>query len=495
MAKQYQLSKSSFIKGLQCKKQLYLYKHHYDWMDPVSEQQQAIFDRGHNVGILAQNLFPGGVDASTDSPREYEKGIKQTEEFIKAGKTIIYEAAFRYNDVLVISDIIVKENGKWKVYEVKSSTSVSEVYLMDASIQYYVLSNLGYDIEDISIVYINNQYIRQGELDLQSLFAVQSVLDEALANQEFIAEKVKEFQALLREPNIPDIDIGTHCTDPYNCSFMGYCWKDVPDYSVFDIARLRKAQKFDLYYQGIVDFKDIPNDAPLGYKQWQQVNSELNNETIINKEAIKEFIDDLEYPLHYLDFETFMPAVPLFDNSRPYQQIPFQYSLHIKRSPEGELEHFEFLAEASGDPREEFIKNLIIDVQPSGDILVYNQTFEKTRLKELAADFPQYEEEIYNIIARIKDLMIPFRERWYYTPEMKGSYSIKYVLPALVSGLSYEELNIQEGGSAMNAFESLYFETDMIKIDQTRKDLLEYCKMDTLAMVEILNALNSSKII
>ncbi len=489
MAKKYQLSKSSFIKGLQCQKQLYLYKHHYDWMDPVSEQQQAIFDRGHNVGILAQQLFPGGVDASTESPREYEKGLKQTADFIKAGEKIIYEAAFRYNDVLVICDIIVKENGKWKIYEVKSSTSVSEVYLMDASIQYYVLLHLGYDIDDISIVYINNQYVRRGELDLQSLFAVQSVTDEAIANQEFIEEKVKEFQALLKQPKIPNIDIGPQCTDPYPCGFMGYCWKDIPEYSIFNIALLRKEQKFNFYYDGIVNFEEIPNHAPLSGKQWQQVNSELNNETVINKDAIKEFIDDLVYPLHYLDFETMIPAIPLFDNSRPYQQIPFQYSLHIKRRKEGDLEHYEFLAEADGDPREEFIKRLIEDILPEGDILVYNRAFEVTRLKELANDFPQYEEPICDIISWVKDLMIPFKERWYYTPEMKGSYSIKYVLPALVNDLSYKELNIQEGGTAMTAFESLYFETDMIKISEIRKDLLEYCKMDTLAMVKVLRKL------
>ena len=482
------ISKSAFIKGLQCIKQLYLYKHHYNWRDPISEEQQAIFDRGHKVGIIAQNLFPNGVDASTKLPWEYEKGLEKTKEFIKAGVSIIYEAAFKYDNVLVISDIIVKENGKWKIFEVKSSTSVSEVYISDVSIQYYVLSNLGYDIEDVSIVYINNQYVRQGNLDLKSLFVVQSVLDEVRAKQNFIEEKIKEFQAVLIEQEIPDIDIGLQCTDPYPCSFIGYCWKDIPDYSIFNIEKLGKQQKFDLYYQGIIDFKDIPKNASLNERQWQQVNCELNHETIINKEAIKEFIDDLEYPLHYLDFETMMPAVPLFDNSRPYQQIPFQYSLHLKRTAKNELEHYEFLAKANGDPREGFIKELIEDILPNGDVLVYNQTFEITRLKELAENFPKYKEKLYKIIARIKDLMIPFQKRWYYKPEMKGSYSIKYVLPAL-SNLSYEELNIQEGNSAMIAFESLFNETDEVKKNKIRNDLLEYCKMDTLAMVKILDRL------
>jgi len=211
-----------------------------------------------------------------------------------------------------------------------------------------------------------------------------------------------------------------------------------------------------------------------------------SGEPLIDKEAIKEFIFDLNYPLYFMDFETFQPAVPLFDNSRPYQQIPFQYSIHYKKSEESELTHFEFIAEPGEDPREKFIKKLLEDTSAKGDIIVYNKAFEITRLKEIAKDFPACAEQIGERISRIKDLMIPFRQKHYYSPEMKGSYSIKAILPALVPELTYDELEIKEGGLASIAFESLWNETDMMIIAETREQLLEYCKLDTLAMVKIL---------
>lgn len=484
------LSKSSFIKGLQCEKQLYLYKHHYNWQDKVGANLQAVFDRGHEVGELAQGLFPGGVDASFKSPREFRKAIQKTKDLIEKGVKVIYEAAFIYNDVLVISDILVIEDDGWHIYEVKSSTSVSTTYEIDASIQYYVISNLGYPVKDISIVHINNQYTRSGELELASLFNIVSVLKMVIKEQEIVAEKIQDFQKLLQTRTIPNIGIGLHCSTPYNCSYMGHCWKHIPENSVFSIANLTKNKKFELYDSGYVKFEEIPTGY-LNEKQQQQVDCHLSQTSFIDKEKIQGFIGDLTYPLLFLDFETFNPAIPLFDNSRPYQMICFQYSLHIQNEKDGNVEHFEFLAEADGDPRKLFIESLIQDLKLSGDILVYNQAFEITRLKELARDFPEYEDAIYERISRVKDLMIPFQKRWYYTPAMEGSYSIKKVLPALVDDLSYANLNIKEGGIASSAFHSLYSETDMIKIIETRTDLLEYCKMDTLAMVKIFGELTN----
>ena len=187
-----------------------------------------------------------------------------------------------------------------------------------------------------------------------------------------------------------------------------------------------------------------------------------------------------------MDFETFQPAVPLFDNSKPYQQIPFQYSIHFKESKKSQLKHFEFLAEQGADPRKKFIEGLLRDTKNPGDIIVYNKTFEITRLKEIARDFPEYADEIEKRINRVKDLMIPFQKKYYYAPEMQGSYSIKYVLPALVPELSYDKLEINEGGLASIAYESLQMESDLMRIADIKQQLLEYCKLDTLAMVNIL---------
>lgn len=485
------LSKSSFLKGMQCEKQLYLFIHHYDWQDPISEAQQAILDRGKNVGILARDLFPGGIDVAPQSPFQYAKSAELTLEKISEGIKVIYEASFIHDKVLVAVDILVKSGEKWKIYEVKNSTSISEIYKLDAAVQYYVLKKSGLDIADISIVYMNNQYIRQGELSIKKLFSIKSVLDIVIEQQGLIEEKIERFKKILKFRTIPEINIGPQCNDPYSCSFLSYCWNGIPEYSVFNISGLKTDKKFELFNRGILKIEGVPKDYNLSANQRIQVDSEISKKTIIDKKRIKEFLDSISYPLYFMDFETFMPAVPLYDNSRPYQQIPFQYSLHYQEDPNSDLKHFEFLADAKGDPRLPFIEKLLKDTESDGDILVYNQSFEMSRLKEIAKDFPQFIINIEERITRIKDLMLPFQKKYFYNPEMQGSYSIKKVLPALVPDLSYDDLVIAEGGAAMNAFEILIYETDQDKIEEIRTNLLEYCKLDTLAMVEILKAIRN----
>ncbi len=484
------LSKSSFLKGLQCGKGLYLYKHHHDLADEITEGQQAIFRTGHSVGILAQDLFPGGRDASLNDPLKTDQQAALTKELIDSGCRIIYEAAFLFDGVLVIADIMVRRGNKWKIYEVKSSTSVKDVNIPDAAVQYYVISNCGLEVDDVSVVYVNNRYIRQGELDIKELFIIESVKERVIEMQGFVKENIKKFKKLLAGKEIPRIGIGPYCSDPYACSFLGYCWKDIPEHSVFEIAGMQSKKKFALYNDGIVTLKDIPDDYPLNDAQSLQVDGYKNGNSHIDIKAVRDLMDSFSYPLYFLDFETFNPAVPLFDNSRPYQQIPFQYSLHYKETPGSELMHYEFLADAVGDPRVSFLKNLLKDIGKSGDVLVYNKAFESTRLRELAVDFPAYAKRIENVLSRVKDLMVLFRQKQYYTPEMNGSYSIKSVLPALVPEMSYAGLEIGEGGMASRAFESLYFEKDVNCVNEVRRQLLEYCGTDTLAMVKIYEVLN-----
>jgi hypothetical protein len=483
------LSKSTFLKGLQCEKALYLLKHYPELRDEISPQQQAIFDQGTDVGDLARNLFPGGINPSTSLPRDYNKCIADTQKLIDNGTEVIYEAGFLYDDVHCFMDILVKKEDGWHAFEVKSSTGVHDVYYRDAAIQYYVLSGTGLDLASISIVHINNQYVRNGDIDVHQLFNAVDVTAEVIDLQDEVKAKLIQFKAMLARDREPVIDIGPHCSNPYPCDFGGHCWKHIPEYSIFDIANMRGDKKWKLYERGILTLEDIPEDAPLSSKEWQQVKAELDHSTSIDKPGIRSFLADLKYPLYYLDFESMNPAVPLFDNSRPYQQICFQYSLHIQENPGGETIHREFLADADGDPRIPFIEQLIKDLEGEGNVLVYHQAFEIPRLKEIARDFPQYAIEIEDIINRIVDLIIPFRSRQYYVPELKGSYSIKDVLPALVPGFSYDGLEIADGGTASIAFRSLYSEKDAEKVNAVRENLLEYCKMDTLAMVEIMGVL------
>ncbi len=490
MLEKHVLSKSTFMRSCQCLKSLYLHKYQPDLRDEISESQEAIFVRGTNVGLLAQKLFPNGVDASPATPYEYQKSVEKTTQLIKSGTEIIYEAAFQFEGVLCAIDILVKQNGIWKAYEVKSTTKVKEPFIKDASLQYYVITNSGIQLSDIEIMYINNKYVRNGEIELDKLFKTESVFEAAKQNQAFIIEQVAKAKSVIKQKEIPLIDIGEHCSTPYPCDFHSHCWKHIPENSVFSISRLNSEKKFELYRAGIIRIEDIPNDYPLNENQRLQTDSYQSHETYIDKPAIQEFLNELMYPLSFLDFESIMPALPLFDYSRPYQQIVFQYSLHYKENANAELQHFSFLADAkAGDPRKYFIEQLLQHIHKEGSIIVYNRAFEATRLKELAEIFPEYAQAIQQIIDRFVDLMLPFQRKQYYANEMEGSYSIKYVLPALVPDLKYDDLAIADGSTASASFENLMYETDETKIAETRMHLHEYCKLDTLAMVRIVEKL------
>jgi len=485
------LSKSTFIRGLQCEKSLYLYKHHYRLKDSTPPLLQAVFDQGTNIGILAQELFPNGVDTSPESHFNMVESVEKTRDFIFQGQTIIYEATFLYNEVLAALDILVKDEEGWKAYEVKSSTKVSEIYIKDAAIQYYTITNSGIDLKDISIVHINNQYTKDGELDIHQLFTIESVYDQVLDYLPRIPNEVRRLKNVIESPEIPQVDIGPYCSDPYDCDFKGTCWKHIPEYSVFDISRLNSDKKFDLFNQGIVTLDQIDlSQVDLNPNQVLQVQSELSRSTHIDIDEIRNFTSELSYPLYFLDFETISPAVPIYDGSRPYQQLVFQYSLHFQETSTSETEHREYLAVPTEDPRIGFIEQLIHDCGSNGDILVYNIGFERGKLNDLINVFPKYSVDLSRIVNRLRDLMIPFQQKWYYTPEMRGRYSIKSVLPALVPELSYNDLDIKEGGTASNTFLSMVNGTFEGDVEKTRKQLLEYCKMDTQAMVKILDVLN-----
>jgi hypothetical protein len=484
------LSKSTFIRGSQCKKSLYFNTHSPELKDKITPMQQAIFRQGHEVGRLARQLFPGGINAGIFFTDSYEGSIKMTSSLIHFGAKVLYEAGFSINGMHCFVDILIQDKEGWKAYEVKSSTQVKPVNVLDAAFQYYVMNLCGLQLSDISLIVLNTSYNRSGPLDLHKLFKVESVHNQVIQLQNQVQNDVREFFRILNEPTAPMVDIGPHCSDPFDCDFHSQCWQHVPEYSIFDISRLSGEKKWELYNKGVLKFEDIPPDFNLNESQWQQVLAELKGEFHIDKAGIKQFIGSLTYPLYFLDFESFQPAIPMFDNSRPYQQIVFQYSLHRRMKKDSPLEHWSFLAKNDGsDPRIPFIHQLIEDIGRTGDILVFNRAFESACLNDIAASFPIFQPAISNIVSRMKDLMVIFQQRLYYVPEMKGSYSIKQVLPALVPGFNYESLTINNGGAASHAFMSLVSENDKIMIQSTRENLLEYCRQDTLAMVEILRVL------
>ena len=488
------LSKSTYIRGIQCHKSLYLNKYKNELRNEYEESDESVFEQGIEVGKLAQQLFPKGLNSLPDKEFDYTEALNKTAQFIKEKQPVIYEAHFMYNEVLCAVDILLFDGKKYKAIEVKSSTSISDVYCHDAALQYYVLTNSGIKLDDISIAYINNQYIRKGKIEPKKLFAIESVFEVAKGLQDIVKANIVDFKRVIKTNKEPKKDIGVHCTSPYACEFMEHCWNHIPEYSIFNIANLRANKKFELYNLGIIEFHQITTDAEKKYlseKHSMQVFAELEQRSYVDKKKIKGFVKDLQFPLYFLDFETINTALPLFKNSRPYQQIVFQYSLHWLDNTKSKLKHTEYLAEVNGsDPRIKFIEQLINDCGKNGDILTYNMTFEKTRLKELSEDFPKHKKALEDIIARLKDLMIPFKERWYYTPEMRGSYSIKYVLPAIVPELSYKSLEIQNGGAAMNIYAQIASGSFKGDLEKTKKALLEYCHLDTYAMVRIWEVLS-----
>ncbi len=482
------LSKSTFLRGLQCHKSLYLNRYQRNLRDQISPEQEAICATGREGGILAQGLFPGGVQSKPPKSFEFQRAVEVTGELIAAGKDIIYEAAFQHEQVLALVDILVRDGDVWRAYEVKSSTSVKDVHLLDAAIQYHVVQRQGIELVDSFIVHLNTDYVRHGELDLRQLFKLASVHSEVNALQPEMPGLVAELKGVLDGGIVPDIPIGPHCNDPYPCDFIGHCWSEVPEYSVFNVTRLSEEKAFELYNDGIVRTIDIPENFPLGNAAANQIQSDKIGLTRVADVAIHAFLETLHYPLYFLDFETFNPAIPPFDGTKPYRQIPFQYSLHRKESVSAELEHSGFLAEAGIDPRLPLIESMLFGLEGPGDIVVYS-SFEAGRIKDLAKQFPEHSAALLDLLERLVDLMQPFRDRAYYAPEMHGSYSIKAVLPALVPDLSYERMVISDGGMAMRAYIDLADEKDPGRIEDVRNDLWEYCKLDTLAMVRILEKL------
>jgi hypothetical protein len=478
------LSKSRFIRGLQCHKSLWLYTHHPEMQDEVSASQQAIFDAGTSVGILAQDLFPGGVVIPYDGLSVAEQ-LTLTQDKINSGATTIYEAAFSFDNVFVKVDILHQGSKGWELYEVKGSTGVKEVYLNDIAVQYHVVSGAGLAFDKAALVHIDNSYVRQGAIDVQGLFAIQDVTAEIRERQSFVVEEIRSLQTMLLG-DMPAIEIGTHCSDPYACSFRGQCWAHLPYPSVFDFADLGKPDPFALYEQGIVGMQDVPRET-LSWRQQLQFDGTLQQKSVFDRTAIKDFLESLWYPLAFMDFETtWMTPVPLFDGTWPFQSVPFQYSLHWQDVPDGVLQHREFLAAAAGDPQELFVTSLLDALPAEACVLTWNKGFEGKVLRALATRFPNYRKRLLAICDNMVDLMALYRSKQIYHWQFDGSYSLKAVLPALVPELSYDNLAISDGGSAADSWLRMRATNDCAEQAQIRLDLLEYCHLDTLAMFRIL---------
>ena len=476
------LSKTLYIKGCQCPKALWLKKYRPELADDISPDQQALFDSGTDVGVLAQQLFPDGVLIPYDGLTMHEQ-VVQTAEAIRRGEKTIYEASFTYNDVFFKADIMQHTLSGWNLYEVKASTAMKDVHLNDVAMQRYVLEGTGIQLNRAYIVHINNQYVRKGALDIHQLFSVVDVTPQTDGLLPAIPERISELRQML-QAEIPLTDIGPHCENPYSCEFTGHCWQHLPTPSVFDFARIG-IKAFKLYSQGFHKLEDVPA-IHLNAKQRLQQAAWLEEKEYITPQNLKNLVDSLQYPLCFMDFETFATPVPLYDGTRPYCQVPFQYSMHIQETPDSPLIQKEFLADGKASPPLEFTESLLASIPDNGSVIVWNQTFEIGRLKDMQLLFPSKKPALQKLIDRVVDLMVPFRNHDYYHWQFQGSYSIKKVLPVLAPELSYDSLAIQNGSMAPAEWLRMTRLDDPAQRQTIREQLLAYCGLDTYAMVRIL---------
>ena len=491
-----QLSKTKYCDGLFCPKFLWM---NHNMPEQKADQDDTRAKIGNMVGNLARDYFGDYVEVKSNH-RNISEMIAQTKQLLEAGAWIIAEATFSLNNNLCMVDILRKTDKGYDIIEVKSSTGspgdspgdINPRHLDDMAYQYYVVSNSGLAINKVSLMQINRKYTRYGELNLQELFTFVDCTESILQMQEEVPGNIETLTSVTTKEDEPELPVGDRCKD---CGYRAWCFRDMPKNNVFDIGwRMWGSKKDEAYQSGIVTFEDVLNRSiKLSQMQLRQVRTVVDNlPPHVEPQGIRQFLETLSYPLYYLDFETYQQVVPLWDGVRPYQQIPFQYSLHVQHASCAKPIHKEFLGKEGTDPRRALAERLCADIPKNVCVLAYNMSFEKSQIKGLAELFPDLSEHLMNIHSNIKDLMIPFAKGYYYHREMGGSYSIKGVLPALCGGdpeLDYSSLKlIQHGGDVMALYPTLH-EQPPEEIAKIRKALLAYCKLDTLAMVKILEKL------
>lgn len=479
------ISKSAFIKAEQCLKHFYLYKNHPYLRDSLSKEKQFIFKRGTDVGIFAQQLFAGGIDVTEGEKRDQQLFAQKTKDLIANGTETIYEATFIYDDLLVMVDILHKQDDKWIAYEVKSSLKITDTYVKDACFQYYVIKNCLPELVDFNLLTLNPKYVLENEFEIEKLFKKTSVMKDALKNLEYFAHKSQVAKLTLEQGKIPDIKIGTHCFQPYECDFLGTCWKNTNDpSSVLTLGKLTKQAMFELYDSNIKRIDEIDINTIQHKEVKIQVKAAIEQKEQIAQEEVKTFISTIKQPVCSLDIEVWMPAIPYYQGTKPFQQIPFLFSMIYEEGQE--LKHYSYFKPIEEDLRKEFLERILLATKEFQSILMFDKSLEETVLNQLAELYPEYRNDITSLKNKIVDLAEPIRKGNYYHPEMAGNFTLKSVAPLVNQDAGFNNLDIQSGISAMYIYESLLVQ-NMIEGEQTKQQLIDYCEMDALITYQLLN--------
>ncbi len=493
MSEKHLLSKTSFLKSVQCQKAFFLYKKYYHLKDPLPAEKKAVFNRGHKVGNLAQQIFPGGVDVSPNHVFKYAESVEKTKELIAAGQKVIYEAAFIFDETLVALDILVREGDKWFAYEVKSSLKISHAYVMDAALQYYVIKNCLPELEDISLVNLNEKYALEDKLDVQKLFKITSVKKDAEKNLEFIKHNIALAKSTFYKNELPNVNIGEQCFSPYACDFMGTCWKNTATNNVFEFSGISKKQAGEWLAKGFLHINEIPDEEVSGNIQ-KMVRSFKNNEEIFEKEPVREFITKVTYPLAYLDMEFYTPAIPKYKGNGPFELSPFLFSWsQVEKEGAPATEH-SFFHEEDTNPEKDFIEHLILLSKNVNCILVYDTGQETAALNTMVKHHPQYKKDVEQIKKKFVDLFDVFSKFWYYHPKQKGSTSLKRIHQSVFNKDIYAELPINSGLLASYCYDDFLNEIDIFKKQELKENLIAYCKTDTQAVLELFEFLRQTAI-
>ena len=478
------LSKSRIIVHRQCPKRLWLQINRPDLLE-VDASAEARMTAGTNVGEVARSIYSNGVLIDTES---LGQALDATQKALKARSSPIFEATFQHQGVLVRADLLLPDVDRYRMAEVKSSTGVKDYHLADAAVQAWVARGAGIDLSSVEIAHIDRSFVYPGGNDYRGLLHHADITEQIRPLEQEVPNWIGAARATLAGDE-PAIAPGDQCHEPFDCPFIGYCSPPmaqpdpVDEQFPVEILPYGGALAASLRAEGFVDLRDVPEvrlSKPTHLRVWRATK----HDTAELAPLAGEHVRALGYPRYYIDFETMQFVVPIWAGTSPYDQVPFQWSCHIEAS-KGSMTHTAFLADGSGDPRRPFAESLISTVGTVGAVIVYNAAFERTRLRELAESFSDLAPSLNNIIERMFDLL-PVARQNYYHPDMRGSWSIKAVLPTIAPELAYDELEVGNGGMAQEAFaEILHPDTPQARRDQLRKALLIYCERDTLAMVKI----------
>lgn len=484
------ISKTAFLKYDQCSKAFFFYKKHPYLRDPVSKEKQFTFNRGHQVGLLAQQLFPGGVDVSLQA-KNSKAAFELTQQLLKENVKTIYEATFIHNGVLIMVDILHFDGESWKAYEVKSSLKVSDAYIKDACLQYYVLKNSIQNFNDLFLVTLNSNYVFENEIDLKQLFKKRSVKENAEKNIEFFNSTISKMNLVLEQNVIPDIPIGKHCFSPYECDYLGTCWKNTKDpASVFRIGKSDRDQLFSLYFSGAetVDKVDLNSDLKPHVKI--QVESIKTGNPYFEKHVIKEFLQKIKGNYCFLDMEIWSPAIPKYNGTSPFEQIPFLFSVCYLKEQTPVFKNY--LKPIASDSRNEFLSAILEATKDFDSVLVFDKNLEQQILGKLENLFPEKKAEVNELRRKLIDLAEPVQNFNFYHPKFSGNFSLKAVSEIFNEESDYSKLDIASGIVAMHKYEGMLSEENSLMNEQTKQNLIDYCNADTLTCMKFFEYLEEN---